>query len=263
MLGTTALTIDHLWAVSTLIFSPFIGSFIGLLTLRLPANRPWAMSRSACDACGRQLGIVDLAPLLSFLVLRGRCRTCGAAIPPRYILLEGGCLFIALWSALTQTGVMVPVTAILGWGLLLIAVIDAEHLWLPDMLTLPLGLAGALLTVGFANASLWTPLLGAAAGFCGLAAIAWLYKKVRGFDGMGGGDPRLLGAIGAWVGWQGLPSVLIWACVAGLSVAASKAIVRRRLAPGQELPFGAFLAIGAWLTWLWGPLHVLIRDGLA
>lgn len=255
------MTIDDLWAAATLTFGPFVGSFIGLLTLRLPAGRVWAISRSACEACGRPLGVVDLLPLLSFLVLRGRCRTCRAAIPPRYLMLEGGCLLIALWSALTQTGVMIPVTALLGWALLLIAVVDAEHLWLPDILTLPLGLVGGILTIGFANAELLTPLLGAAVGYGGLATIAWLYKKARGYEGMGGGDPRLLGAIGAWVGWQGLPSVLIWACVAGLSVAASQALVRRRLSPGQQLPFGAFLAIGAWLTWLWGPLHALFRDG--
>lgn len=256
------MTIDDLWAASTVVLGPFIGSFIGLLTLRLPAGRAWAASRSACDACQRPLGVVDLFPLLSYLWLRGRCRTCKAAIPPRYPLLEGACLLIALWSALSQTGPMVPVTAVLGWWLLLIATIDSEHLWLPDILTLPFGLAGAVLTIGVMDAPPWTPLLGAALGFGGLAAIAWLYRRVRGFDGMGGGDPRLLGAIGAWVGWQGLPSVLIWACLAGLSVAAAQAIVRKRLSPGEQLPFGAFLAVGAWLTWLWGPLHSLLRAGL-
>ena len=252
------LIIDQFWIASTLVFAPFVGSFLGLLTLRLPAHRPWAMSRSACDACKRPLGVIDLFPVFSFLFLRGRCRTCHAAIPPRYLLLEGGCLLIALWSAVTYTGAMVPVTALLGWALLLIATIDAEHLWLPDMLTLPLGALGVVLTIGVAQAPPWAPLLGATAGYGVLATVAWLYRKVRGFDGMGGGDPRLLGAIGAWVGWQGLPSVLVWSCVAGLSVAAAQAIVRRRLSPGQQLPFGAFLAIGAWPTWLWGPLHTLI-----
>lgn len=252
------LTIDQFWAASTLLFAPFVGSFIGLLTLRLPAHRPFAMSRSACDACKRPLGVVDLLPLASFLLLRGRCRTCKAAIPLRYLLLEVGCLVIALWSALTFTGAMVSVTALLGWALLLIAIIDAEHLWLPDMLTLPLGALGILLTIGLGHAPPWAPLLGATVGYGLLATVAWLYRKVRGFDGMGGGDPRLLGAIGAWVGWQGLPSVLVWSCLAGLSVAAAQAIIRRRFSASQQLPFGAFLAIGAWLTWLWGPLHNLI-----
>lgn len=253
------MTIDQLWAVSALILAPFVGSFIGLLTLRLPAERPWAMSRSACDACGRQLGLIDLFPLLSFLALRGRCRTCGAAIPCRYPLLEGGCLLIAAWSALAFSGERVAVTALFGWALLLIATIDAEHLWLPDRLTLPFGALGMIATLVIGEVPVWTPFVGAAVGYGGLALIAWLYKRVRGFDGLGGGDPRLLGAIGAWVGWQGLPSVLIWSCVAGLSVAIAQAIVRRRFATDQQLPFGTFLAVGAWLTWLWGPLHALLR----
>jgi leader peptidase (prepilin peptidase)/N-methyltransferase len=252
------LTLDHLWTLSALILAPFVGSFIGLLTLRLPADRPWAMSRSACATCHRRLGVVDLVPLVSFLALRGRCRTCGAPIPWRYLLLEGGCLLIALWSALAFSGVMVPLTAVLGWSLLLIATVDAEHLWLPDQLTLPFGVLGVIATLAIGEAPAWTPFVGAAVGYGGLGVIAWLYKKVRGFDGMGGGDPRLLGAIGAWVGWEGLPSVLIWACVAGLSVALAQTLVRRRFAAGQQLPFGTFLAIGAWLTWLWGPLHTLL-----
>lgn len=252
------MTIDQIWVASTLLFAPFVGSFIGLLTLRLPADRPWVMSRSACDACKRPLGVIDLLPVVSFLFLRGRCRTCHANIPLRYILLEGGCLLIALWSAVTYAGAMVLVTAILGWALLLIATIDAEHLWLPDKLTLPLGALGVLLTTSVSQTPLWTPLLGVAAGYGLLAAVAWLYKSVRGFDGMGGGDPRLMGAIGAWVGWQGVPSVLIWSCAAGLSVAIAQAIVHGRFSSRQQLPFGTFLAIGAWLTWLWGPLHALL-----
>ncbi|WP_310212111.1 A24 family peptidase [Caulobacter sp. BE264] len=252
------MTIDQIWVASTLILAPFIGSFIGLLTLRLPADRPWVMSRSACDTCKRPLGIVDLLPVISFLILRGRCRNCHAAIPLRYLLLEVGCLLIALWSAIIYPGAMVLVTALLGWSLLLIATIDAEHLWLPDKLTLPLGALGVLFTIGVGQAPLWTPLLGAIVGYGVLASVAWLYKSLRGFEGMGGGDPRLMGAIGAWVGWQGVPSVLVWSCVAGLSFAIAQAIVHRRFSSRQPLPFGTFLAIGGWLTWLWGPLHTLL-----
>lgn len=259
VLGRDALSIDDLWVAAILILAPFIGSFVGLLTLRLPAGRPWAMSRSACGACERPLGIIDLIPLLSFLALWGRCRTCKAPIPKRYLLLESACLLIALWSVLAFSGVMAAVTALFGWWLLLIALIDAEHLWLPDLLTLPLGAVGIIASLVLGQAPVWTPFAGVAVGYGGLVLVAWIYKKVRGVDGMGGGDPRLLGALGAWVGWQGLPSVLIWSCLAGLSVAMAQAIIRRRLATDQQLPFGSFLAIGAWLTWLWGPLHSLLR----
>lgn len=251
--------IDSYLGLATLVLGPFVGSFIGLLSLRLPAGRAWAISRSACAACERKLGIFDLAPLLSYLLLRGRCRTCGSAIPVRYPLFETGCLLIAVWSLLAKDGWLVPATALLGWWLLLIAVIDAEHFWLPDRLTIPLGLVGAVVTILLAGESSWVPLAGAAAGFGALTFVAWLYKRIRGREGLGGGDPRLLGAIGAWVGWEGLASVLVWACVAGLSVAAAMLITRRRLPDDQKLPFGTFLAIGAWMTWLLGPLHAFFR----
>jgi len=97
-------------------------------------------------------------------------------------------------------------------------------------------------------------LIGAAAGFGVLWLLALIYKRLRGRDGLGGGDPFLLGAIGAWVGWMGLPSVLLWASLSGLSVVAAKVVLRRPVAGTDRLPFGVFLAIGAWLTWLYGPL---------
>ncbi len=242
------------WPLAALAAAPFVGSFIGLLTLRLPAGRPWIAARSSCEACRRRLGPLDLVPIASFLALRGRCRTCRAPIPIRYPLLELACLGLAAWSVLTQSGAMVLATALLGWGLLAVAVIDAENLWLPDVLTLPLGLAGWALTVSLGVHSPLEPLIGAAVGYGGLALVALAYKTLRGREGLGGGDPFLLGAIGAWVGWRGLPTVLLWSCGAGLATAAIIALSRRRLDASQPLPFGTFLAAGAWLTWLFGPL---------
>lgn len=246
------------WSVMTVALGPFVGSFIGLLSLRLPAERPWAASRSACDGCGRKLTPLDLVPLLSFAVLRGRCRTCGATIPRRYLLLELACLTLGVWSVVMFSGPLSLATAMFGWWLLLLAVIDGEHFWLPDRLTLPLGVVGAAVSIVLWDQPWTTPLLGAAVGFLSLWLIARLYRLVRGREGLGGGDPRLLGAIGAWTGWAGLPSVVLWAGLAGLSVAAAQLILRRKLALDDRLPFGVFLAIGAWLTWLLGPLHGLL-----
>ncbi|MEH0194190.1 A24 family peptidase [Caulobacter sp. CCNWLY153] len=243
------------WTLAAILLGPFVGSFIGLLTLRLPAERPWAASRSACDGCGRKLGPLDLVPILSFTALRGRCRGCGAAIPRRYLLLELACLLIGAWSALAFAGPMALATAVFGWWLLLLAVIDGEHFWLPDMLTLPLGAVGFAVSILVLREPAWTPVLGAAVGFTSLWLLAWIYQRVRGREGLGGGDPRLLGAIGAWTGWSALPSVLVWAGLAGISVALAQLILRRRVTMDQRLPFGVFLAIGAWLTWLLGPLH--------
>jgi len=254
------LTPDLLWTTATLLAAPCVGSFVGLLTLRLPAGRPWIVARSACDGCRRELGVLDLAPIVGFALLQGRCRTCRAPIPRRYPLIEIGCLLIAVWSVAAQSGPEIPATAVFGWGLLAIAIVDAENLWLPDVLTLPLGLAGWLATVALGLAAPLEPLIGAAVGYGFLTAVAWIYKTVRGREGLGGGDPFLLGAIGAWVGWAGLPSVLLWACGAGLAVAVLQPLLGRRASMTQALPFGTFLAIGAWLTWLIDPISTPLLD---
>ncbi|MEW6390749.1 MAG: A24 family peptidase [Pseudomonadota bacterium] len=245
------------WGLFTALAGPVVGSFVGLVSIRLPAGKAWIWGRSRCASCERSLRVIDLAPLLSYAVSQGRCRSCGASIPWRYPVTEAGCLAIGVVSALGQSGPAALATALLGWWLLLIALLDAEHFWLPDLLTIPLGLAGLALTIGALGQPPLPQVIGAIVGYGALALIAKVYEAVRGREGLGGGDPRLLGAIGAWVGWEALPSVLIWACAAGLSLVAAKLIARRRFDPAAALPFGVFLAIGAWLTWWTGPLHRL------
>ena len=141
-------------------------------------------------------------------------------------------------------------TALLGWQLLLIAQIDGELFWLPDAVTLPLlasGLAAAWLVDG---GQVVDRIIGAGLGFASLWLIGFAYKLVRKRTGLGGGDPILMAAIGAWVGWQGLPWTLLWASTAGLSLVFARWIVRRPMAADARLPFGLFAAVGAWLTWL-------------
>jgi leader peptidase (prepilin peptidase) / N-methyltransferase len=248
------------WTLSAMVLGPVAGSFIGLVSLRLPAGAPIAAGRSACGACQRKLGPIDLIPIVSFLFLRGRCRTCGAAIPRRYIAIELACLALGVWAAFAFEGPLTLISAVFAWWLLLVAIIDVEHFWLPDVLTLPLGAAGliasALLSRLYDGFSIIGPLIGAVAGFGLLWLVARVYRMVRGRDGLGGGDPRLFGAIGAWVGWMGLPSVLVWAGLAGLSVVIATGLVQRKLSATQRMPFGAFLAAGAWFTWVFGPLGV-------
>lgn len=162
---------------------------------------------------------------------------------------------VGVWAGLSQDLLSAALlTAVLGWALLLIAVVDAEHFWLPDELTLPLaaaGLGAALLPggTGLLNAA-----IGAAVGFGGLWLLAFAYRRLRGREGLGGGDPFLLAAGGAWVGWIGLPTVLLWAAAAGLSLVLARALMRKPLAGDDRLAFGVFLAIGIWMTWLFGPL---------
>ncbi len=248
-----------LWDFAAVVLGPVAGSFLGLISLRLPQEKTVVTGRSACGSCGRTLSPVDLVPILSFLALRGRCRTCGGVIPRRYLMMELGCLALGVWSAFAFDGPMALVSALFGWWLLIVAVIDGEHFWLPDRLTLPLGAVGLIQAVAFAvlggTPTLWIHnLIGAAAGFGALWLIAFAYRRLRGREGLGGGDPILLGAIGAWVGWQGLPGVVAWAGVAGLSVVLVMVLRRRGVSAEMKLPFGVFLALGGWLVWILGPV---------
>lgn len=244
----------NVWLLIAAALGPVAGSFIGLLSLRLPADAPVVLARSACAGCGRSLSPLDLIPLLSFAALRGRCRTCRTPIPLRYPLLESGCLLIGVWAALVQPGPLGLMTAALGWQLLLIALIDAEHFWLPDRLTLPLAALGLLQAATIDAEAVIGRVIGIATGFLALAGLAWLYRRLRGREGLGGGDARLLAAAGAWVGWTGLPSVVVWASLAGLSLAASRLLTGKGVRGDDALPFGSFLAVGLWLVWLYGPI---------
>ncbi len=231
------------------------GSFMAAVTVRLPRDEDIVIGRSRCMSCERTLAPWHLIPVLSWLVLRGRCGWCGAGVSPRYILIELAAGAIGVWAALAGSSWLnIGASAVLGWQLLLIAIIDAENFWLPDVLTWPLALTG--LVAGAVVARGWPvdQLIGLIVGFGLLWGMAWLYKRVRGRDGLGGGDPFLFAGAGAWVGWMGLPSVLLWACAVGFSLVLTFLITRRSVSATDRLPFGTFLAVGIWLTWLYGPL---------
>lgn len=232
-----------------------IGSFLAAVSVRLPRDENIVLGRSRCMSCERPLRPWELVPLISWLLLRARCARCGAAVSARYPLIELGAAAVGIWAGASGgSWLMMAATAVLGWQLLLIAVVDAENLWLPDMLTWPLAATGLIAAVLLEPDAAVPHLIGAAVGFCGLWLIARLYKAVRKRDGLGGGDPFLFAGAGAWVGWVGLPSVLLWASAAGLSLVFGLLVVRRSVSATQKLPFGVFLSIGAWLTWLYGPL---------
>lgn len=164
---------------------------------------------------------------------------------------------VGVWSALGQPDASTAVlTAILGWQLLLIAVLDGEHFILPDRLTLPLLATGFLAAALLERTDVVEAAVGAVAGFVALWLLARAYRQLRGREGLGDGDPILLAAGGAWTGWMGLASILLWASVAGLSVVAAKTLTGRKVAATDRLPFGPCLAAGIWLTWLIGPLGI-------
>lgn len=197
---------------------------------------------------------MDLVPILSFLALRGRCRTCGSAIPRRYLILELACVAIALWSAVSFNSALAFWSALLGWQLLLLAILDFEHLWLPRVVTVPLILSGLAVASASGADRFLHHLIGATAGFAALALIGFIYRRLRGREGLGGGDAYLLAGAGAWVGWVALPSVLFVAALTGLATVGLAALVRRPIRADQPIPFGVFLALATWIVWLYGPL---------
>jgi leader peptidase (prepilin peptidase)/N-methyltransferase len=256
--------------LSTLAFflGASIGSFLNVCIYRIPAEESVVRPASRCPACRAPIAWYDNIPVVSWIVLRGRCRGCAASIAARYPFVEaatGGLALLALWhfGPTLQAVIAFAFTA----ALLLITFIDFDHFFIPDEVSLPgvlVGLACATLPngIGLADAA-----IGAAAGGGVLWLVAWSYEQTTGTEGMGLGDVKLLAMIGAFLGWQALPAIMIIASVggsfAGLAVLAGahgrRQIARvrrtlgwravgpfvRRAARRTAIPFGPFLALGA------------------
>ncbi|HEX2763023.1 MAG TPA: A24 family peptidase [Allosphingosinicella sp.] len=227
-----------------------IGSFLATLLVRWPQGRSVVAGRSRCDKCGRTLEVRDLIPVLSWSLAKGRCRHCGGAIDRRHLAAEAGAAMIGLTAILAHPMPLALVTAVFGWWLFLLGALDVEHEWLPDRLTWPLLLAGlATGWVGF-GAPLEARAIGAVAGFASLWLIAAAYKALRGREGLGGGDPKLFAALGAWLGWAQLPLVLAGAGLIGLAVLTLRRLKGEKVAADDRLPLGALMALAAWPIWI-------------
>jgi leader peptidase (prepilin peptidase)/N-methyltransferase len=232
------------------ILGAIIGSFLAATLIRWPQGRSVLRGRSHCDRCGRRLGVVELVPLLSWVLLRGCCRQCRASIDPRHLAVELGGAMIGLTAILAHPLPLALFTALLGWWLFLLAALDVEHHWLPDRLTLPLIPAGLLVAAAGIGPALLDRAIGAVAGFAALTAIAWVYRQVRKREGLGGGDPKLLAAIGAWLGWTQLPFVLLGAGLIGFGLLALKRLRGGTISASDRLPLGSLMALAAWPIWL-------------
>jgi leader peptidase (prepilin peptidase)/N-methyltransferase len=230
------------------------GSFISAAAWRMPRGEGVARGRSRCPTCGEQLSWHELVPLLSWLAQGGRCRHCGAPISAVYPLVELAAAGVGLWGLVLIPGWVGWVTALLGWALLFLAVVDLRHLWLPDSVTLPLILAGLGVIWLVHPERLLDHAVGAAAGFLSLAGVRWAHMRLRGEEGLGLGDAKLYAAAGSWVAWMGLPSVLLIAAAAGLAGVGVHRLLRGGSA-GRQIPFGPWLALGFWLVWLYGPMR--------
>jgi leader peptidase (prepilin peptidase) / N-methyltransferase len=251
-----------------------VGSFLNVVILRLPRMMQLAWQREAreilelppvagtrysltwppshCPGCQAPVRAWQNIPVLSWLLLRGRCAGCGQAISVQYPLVE---LASALLSAVCawRFGASPELLAalLLSWALLALAMIDARTTLLPDAITLPLLWLGLLLALGPVFASLPDAVIGAAAGYLSLWSVFWLFKLITGKDGMGYGDFKLFAALGAWLGWQALPMIILLSSVVGAAVGILQILFRGRGREAQ-LPFGPYLAAAGWIALIWG-----------
>lgn len=241
-----------LWLAASLggLLGLVIGSFLATILIRWPKGEDAVAGRSRCDACGAVLGALDLVPILSWVVRRGRCRKCGAAIDPRHLAIELAAAMIGVVAALAHPLPLALVTAALGWWLLLVAALDLQEQWLPDLLTLPLTLLG--LAAGWAGfgPALGERLWGAGLGWAALEAIRRVYLLSRGREGMGGGDPKLFAAAGAWVGVWNLPVILLTAGLLGIAAALAMLLRRQKVEATTRMPLGTLIALAMWPAWL-------------
>ncbi len=242
------------------VFGAIIGSFLNVVIYRLPliidgrheGRYDFVYPRSHCPQCSHRIKALENIPLVSYVLLRGRCSHCRAAIPPRYPLVE-------LAAALAAAGLIwyfgTSWTALAAFVFLCtgicIALIDIEHLLIPDGLTYPLIAAGLVANGAGIFASFPDAALGSVGGFVSLWAVYQGIRLATKREPMGYGDFKLFAAIGAWLGWQALPFVLFLACVAG-SVVGIGLRIAGRIGPGAPFPFAPFLVLGGVLMLLWG-----------
>jgi len=260
--------------VCALLVGLCVGSFLNVVIHRLPKmlDRGWkeqcaelsgqaapeappynlVVPRSACPACGHPIGALENIPVVSWLALRGKCKACRAAIPGRYPVVEilGG--IFAAWSiyrfGLTPKGVG---AALLLWSLLALTMIDIDTQLLPDDITLPLVWAGLLFNVWGVFTPLASAVIGAIAGYLSLWSVYWLFKLIRGKEGMGYGDFKLLAALGAWLGWQMLPLIVLLSSLVGAVVGIGLVALKGR-DHNVPLAFGPYLAAAGALALFWG-----------
>jgi leader peptidase (prepilin peptidase) / N-methyltransferase len=271
--------VDPVLATLTALFIGLcIGSFLNVVIHRLPRmlERGWqaqcaelrgetpalgptynlVVPRSACPACGTQITAMQNIPVVSWLALGGKCAACKAPISARYPVVEvlGGALAAyAIWRyGATPKGIA---ACVLLWTLLALTVIDFDTQLLPDDLTLPLLWAGLIANLGGVFVPLPDAVIGAVAGYLSLWTIYWLFKLIRGKEGMGHGDFKLLAALGAWLGWQVLPLIVLLSSVVGAAIGITLIVFKGR-DHSVPLAFGPYLAIAGAIALFFGPALV-------
>ncbi len=257
------------------IFSLLLGSFFNVVIYRLPKmmEAHWkhecqlileqeptsppesfnlALPNSHCPQCGAAVKAWQNIPVLSYILLRGRCASCQNKIGLRYPAVELATAALAVFTAL-QFGFTWQALAVIlfSWLLLIMSVIDIDHQLLPDSLTLPLLWLGLAYNSLSGSVLLMDAVWGAIAGYLSLWSVYWLFKLITGKEGMGFGDFKLLAALGAWLGWQMLPVIILLSSVvgAGLGIALLSLQGKGR---NTSIPFGPYLAAAGWIAMFWG-----------
>jgi leader peptidase (prepilin peptidase) / N-methyltransferase len=216
--------------------------------------------RSRCPRCNAEITALQNIPVVSWLLLGGKCASCRASISVRYPIVEFATAVLSAVVALHFGWHWQTLAALLfTWALVALTVIDLDHTLLPDVITIPLLWLGLLLSLSW-HAGLTAPaptdpssaILGAACGYLILWTVYWAFKLITGKDGMGYGDFKLLGALGAWMGWQMLPLILLLSAFAGAVIGIALILLRGR-DRNVPIPFGPYLAAAGWIALLWGP----------
>jgi len=260
-LGAISFGFNPLLVVALGLLGLCIGSFLNVCIYRMPRGESISFPGSRCTSCGAAIHWYDNVPVVSYLVLGGKCRACKASVSPRYVLVEllTGVIFAAHGLAF-DPGVLLGARLIFAATLVALFFIDLEHQLLPDALTLP-GIAIGILASAFAAPGVASSLIGAALGAAILLVIRWVWKRATGVDGMGLGDVKMLAMIGAFLGWREVWLVLFVASLAGAITGVSIAAAGRG-SMKSKLPFGTFLAVAALFASFWGDRLIAWYVGL-
>ena len=274
MTSLGALTHPAVFPWLCLVMGLMVGSFLNVVIYRLPRimERDWAVQcaelrgeeapkqeafnlavpRSRCPACAHPISALQNIPIASYLALNGKCSACGARISPRYPLVEALSGLASAYAAWHFGFGLAAFAAILFlWCMIALSFIDFDTQLLPDSITLPLLWAGLLLNLGSTFTDLGSAVIGAAAGYLSLWSVYWGFRIATGKEGMGFGDFKLLAAIGAWLGWQMLPLVVLASSFVGAIFGISLMLLAKH-GRNVPIPFGPYLAVAGVVALLWG-----------
>jgi len=262
------------WLTIILLLGLMVGSFLNVVIYRLPVmmQREWesqcaelsdqpapeltafnlSTPRSRCPHCQHAITAIENIPIISYLFLRGKCRGCGAAISARYPVVEaitGILSCIVAWHFGFSSACLGAL--LLTWSLIALTFIDLDHQLLPDKITLPLVWLGILFNLFGQFTDLTSSVIGAIAGYLVLWSIYHLFRLITGKEGMGYGDFKLLAALGAWMGWQFLPMIVLLSSLVGAVVGISLVLLKNHQRD-IPIPFGPYLAAAGWIALIWG-----------